>query len=116
MANKGDFDFYCESVLTGKIQVKIEYESENVLAFHKTNPKYPIHIMVIPKKHIHDLIELTETELPILHEMLNVIKIVMSKQPYKESGGRIITNVGKFQETPHLHFHVVCGDMIKQPS
>ncbi len=58
MAKPGDFDFYCAEVLTGKTLVKKLYESENVLAFYHTKPSFEIHIVIIPKEHIHDLIHL----------------------------------------------------------
>lgn len=45
-------DFYCEQALSGKTPIKIVAETENVLAYHHTKPHWPVHIVLIPKKHI----------------------------------------------------------------
>ncbi len=69
-------DFYCDEVLSGKTQVNKVLETENVLAYYHTRPFYPVHIVVIPKKHISSLITLEESDNEILVELLDVIKRV----------------------------------------
>lgn len=110
MAKPGDFDFYCEEALTGKIKIDIVYESEHVLAFHHTKPSYAKHIIVIPKKHIHDLSSVEDADLLILNEIVKVCRDIIKMYNYDEIGGRVLTNLGIFQDTPHLHFHVVAGE------
>ncbi len=104
MAKPGDFDFYCEKALTGKTPIKKVYESPKVLAFYHTQPSYNTHIVIIPKEHIHDL---RFADAAILAEILAVGQKIVKQMAVDVDGTRVITNVGKFQDTPHLHFHVV---------
>jgi len=109
MANK--YDFYCEEALSGKTNIVKVFESDNVLAFNHTKPSYSTHIVIIPKKHILDLPSLTDEELSIVNEMLKVARD-LSKNLDKNQGIKLITNVGVFQDTPHLHFHLIAGEKI----
>src|SRR5208282_5295863 len=65
-------DFYCEQVLSGRVPVQRLAETEHVLAFHHTQPYWPVHIVIIPKRHIESLAALDEADLPIVHEMLTL--------------------------------------------
>ena len=51
-------DFYCEEVLSGRTPVRKVLETENVLAYHHTRPFWPVHIVVVPKRHVPSLIDL----------------------------------------------------------
>lgn len=113
MAKPGDFDFYCEEALSGKTKVNKVYESDKVLAFYHTKPVYEEHIVVIPKKHIHDIASFDEADFPILYEIIKVCAEIVKGYKYEDLGGRVLTNLGKFQDTPHLHFHVVAGEKIR---
>lgn len=102
-------DFYCEQVLSGKTEVNKVYETENVLAYYHTRPAYEVHIVVIPKKHISSLITITEEENTLLLELLSVVKKVASEVVEKHGACRVITNLGQYQDSKHLHWHVVYG-------
>lgn len=108
-------DFYCDVALKSETPLKKEYESENVLAFHHTNPLYPVHIVVIPKKHISSFTTVTDEEMPIFLEMIRVIKTIAKQVEEKYGAARILTNLGKYQDSKHLHFHVNAGDPIRPP-
>ena len=106
-------DFYCEEVLSGKTKVKMVVETDNVLAYYHTRPSYQSHIVVIPKKHIPSLITLEKEEYGLLLELLDVIKTV-AKQTVAEYGAcRVVTNLGDYQDSKHLHWHVVYGSLQK---
>ena len=113
MAKPGDFDFYCEEALTGKTKLDILYDSETVMAFNHTKPSFETHIMIIPKKHIHDLTRLTPKDNQLMIEIINVAKDLASELGLDKKGARLVTNMGKYQETPHLHFHLISGGNIK---
>lgn len=102
-------DFYCEQVLSKKTKVKIEYESETVLAFHHTKPSYKTHIVIIPKERIASLVDISDRHQPLIWEMITVAKELAQKLDLKQDGARLITNLGKFQDSPHLHFHLISG-------
>lgn len=54
------FDFYCEEALSGKTPIEKVYESDRVLAFFHTKPSYKKHIVIVPRKHIKDLVSLED--------------------------------------------------------
>jgi histidine triad (HIT) family protein len=102
-------DFYCEEVLSGRTRVNIVRETDNVLAYHHTRPFWPVHIVVIPKRHISSLLTLEETDNPLLLELLAVVREVAREVVAGHGACRIITNLGKYQDSKHLHWHVSSG-------
>lgn len=105
-------DFYCEEVLSGKTSVNKVLETEHVLAYYHTKPAYPVHIVAIPKRHISSFITLEESDTSLLLELLEVIKQVAAKVTEEHGASRIITNLGNYQDSKHLHFHIVSGKML----
>lgn len=99
---------FCK-IVEGKIPSTKVYEDEEVLAFKDINPIAPIHILIIPKKHIKSLTELNDDKL--LSHIFKVIKEVAKSQGVEEKGYRVITNIGEDggQAVKHLHFHVIGG-------
>jgi len=104
-------DFYCENVLSGKIEVQCVRETDTVLAFHHTRPFWETHIVVIPKRHIPSL--LTEGEDAILLEMFAIIREIAADVVAARGAARVLTNLGDYQESKHLHFHVYSGDRLR---
>jgi histidine triad (HIT) family protein len=99
-------DFYCDQVLSGLTRVSIVRETDNVLAYHHTCPFWPTHIVVIPRQHISSLLTLEESDGPLLLELIGVVQEV-AKQVVAEHGAcRILTNLGNYQDSKHLHWHV----------
>lgn len=87
-------------------------ENEHFLAFHDINPKAPVHILVIPKVHVDSFNEVTPETMAA---MTGFIQEVAAKTNIKESGYRVITNIGENggQEVKHLHFHVLGGARLR---
>ncbi|MBL1241571.1 MAG: HIT domain-containing protein [OCS116 cluster bacterium] len=109
MTYSGD-DFYCDMALSGKVDIKIVDETEHVLAFHHTSPFWPVHIVVIPKAHVPSFTNLGEHDEETL---LNVIRMAqkIAKQLTEEHGAAaVLTNLGTYQDSKHLHFHVTFGE------
>ena len=101
-------DFYCDEILTGKTKVKIITETDNVLAFYHTKPSYKIHIVIIPKRHIASLIGLEDKNL--LQEIFKIIKQVAKDVVNQHGGCKVVTNLGSYQDSKHLHWHVYYED------
>ena len=99
-------DFYCEQVLSGKVRVKKVFETDNVLAYHHTRPFWETHIVVIPKKHVDSLLTVNKK---MLDELLDVVKTVAAKLVGETGAARVLTNLGEYQDSKHLHFHVNSG-------
>lgn len=106
-------DFYCDEVLSGRIPIQKVLETENVLALHHTRPFYPIHIVVIPKRHIGSLLTLEDDDDTLLLELLDVIRQVASRIVDEHGACRVITNLGEYQESKHLHWHVAAGQSLR---
>lgn len=97
------------NIVKGSIPSTKVYEDEEILAFRDINPIAPVHILVIPKKHIKSLVELEDDAL--LAHIFKVIKKVAKEQGVEESGYRVVTNIGEDggQAVKHLHFHILGG-------
>jgi histidine triad (HIT) family protein len=100
-------DFYCEQALSGNTPIQKVVESDNVLAFHHTRPFYPVHIVVIPKHHVDSLLAVGDD---LLLELLEVVRRVATTILEKHGACRVLTNLGAYQESKHLHWHVAFGD------
>lgn len=103
-------DFYCDEVLNGKTEVRIVTETDNVLAYHHTRPFWPEHIVVIPKKHVGSLLTIETQDAPLLLELLMVIREVAAKVVAEHGACRVLTNLGEYQDSKHLHWHICFGE------
>ena len=103
-------DFYCDEVLSGRIVVNKMHETANVLAYQHTRPFWPVHIVVIPKRHISSLLSLEESDAPLLLELIDVIKQVAQQLVAEHGACRVLTNLGSYQDSKHLHWHVFAGE------
>lgn len=102
-------DIYCDLIIPRKIEVKVVKETPNVIAFYHTKPHWPVHIVVVPKRHIASLLELTSTENSIARELLDVIQEVSDQVLKDNEKCRVLTNLGEYQDSKHLHFHISSG-------
>lgn len=103
-------DFYCDEVLNGRTPVSIVRETDNVLAYHHTRPFWPVHIVVIPKRHIASLLAVEDRDGPLLLELLSVICEVAKEVMDEHGACRVLTNLGGYQDSKHLHWHVSSGE------
>lgn len=101
---------FCK-IIKGEIPSEKVYEDEEILAFKDISPAAPIHILVIPKKHITSLATMEPGDEQIIAKIYKTINIIAQEQGFKENGYRVIVNCGKdgCQEVMHLHFHLLAG-------
>ena len=101
---------FCK-IIKGEIPSTKVYEDEYVLGFKDINPAAPIHILVIPKKHIDSLKELTEEDEKYVWAIHKALNKIAQEQGCLDTGYRIIVNCGKDagQEVMHLHYHLLAG-------
>ena len=101
---------FCK-IIKGEIPSNKVYEDNDVLAFYDINPATPIHILVIPKKHIATLTDLKPEDGEIIAKIYQVINKIAKDMKFEQDGFRVITNCGKDagQEVMHLHFHILAG-------
>ena len=105
-----------DQIAVGKIHSDIVYQDDTVMAFKDIHPKAPVHILIIPKKHIPSLTEITREDLPVIAHMMEVANTVARQQGV---GGafKLIINTGKDagQVIMHLHMHLLGGKKIGGP-
>ena len=101
---------FCK-IVKGEIPNQTILEDENFLAFNDINPTRKIHVLIIPKEH-YDSFDVVPPK--IMSGMTEFIQKVASKLGVKESGYRLITNIGNDggQEVHHLHFHLIGGEKV----
>lgn len=107
---------FCK-IATGIIPVKPIYEDDFLLAFPDMNPVAPVHVLVIPRKHLGSLAETEpEDEKMLGHAMITLPKIA-KQLGIAETGFRIVANTGKDggQSVMHLHWHVLGGRFMDWP-
>ena len=101
---------FCK-ISKGEIPSEKVYEDEEVLAFKDIHPAAPIHILVIPKKHIAKVTDIMPEDEALVGKMYTVINKIAKEQGFAEDGFRMIINCGRDagQEVMHLHFHILAG-------
>ena len=104
---------FCD-IAAGKIPSKIAYSDDSVVAFWDIAPQAPVHVLVIPRKHIESAQALTEADEPLLGHMFAVSRQLAEETGLAKTGYRLITNVGADagQSVPHLHLHLVGGKQL----
>ncbi len=87
------------------------YEDDELIAFKDINPVAPIHILIIPKKHISTLMEMKEEDMHIMENIMQAVQKIAKEQKIDVSGFRLIANCGpdSGQEIMHIHFHLLAG-------
>ena len=113
MGNYLGNDFYCDQVLSGKTPVDIMLETSGVLAFKHTRPSWRTHVVVIPKHHVPSLVDLGPGGDKTLGDLMSVVQQVAEQVLEMHGACRVITNLGEYQESKHLHFHVIGGERLR---
>lgn len=106
-------DFYCDMALSGKVDIKIVDETEHVLAFHHTKPFWPVHIVVIPKVHVPSFTDLGEHDEETLLKVIRMAQKIAAQVSDEYGAAAVLTNLGGYQDSKHLHFHVTFGDPLR---
>lgn len=99
---------FCD-IIKKNIDADTVYEDNEIIAINDINPKAPIHILIIPKKHIESIKEIEEVEKELLFKVIHTAKTVAEKKSL--NGYKLIFNVGKEggQVIDHLHLHLLGG-------
>lgn len=101
---------FCK-IVKGELPSTKFYEDDEILAFDNINPVTPIHILVIPKKHITSLAHMEDGDEVIVGKIYKVINKIAEEKGFKQKGYRVVVNCGENggQEVMHLHFHILAG-------
>ena len=107
---------FCK-IASGEIPAEIVYENEHVVAFKDIAPEAPVHIVVIPKKHYTNIIDMDETELSSVLEIHKAIRKIAEDTEIAKDGFRIVNNCNEQggQTVFHLHYHLLGGRNLQWP-
>ncbi|RJP29369.1 MAG: histidine triad nucleotide-binding protein [Candidatus Omnitrophota bacterium] len=107
---------FCK-IVKREVPTPLEYEDDHVVAFKDINPQAPVHFLVIPKKHIPKIGDLTEEDRGLLDQMTSAAKHLAQKLGIDETGYRLVINSGDNggQTVYHLHVHVLGGRFMRWP-
>ena len=98
-------------IANGKVPKIFLYEDENIVVFKDINPCAPVHLLIVPKRHIRSINDITESDKEIISEMFIVGQDMAKKALVDRSGYKLLFNVekGGGQEVFHLHLHLIGG-------
>ena len=104
-------------ILRGEIPSDSVYEDDHCLAFRDINPAAPTHILIIPKKHIVNLLSAQDDDAALLGQMMIAAGKIAHEQGLDEDGFRLVINNGEGagQTVFHLHMHILSGRAFSWP-
>ena len=107
---------FCK-IVAGEIPSKVVAESGNSLAFYDIAPQAPVHVLVIPKRHFTSVNDVTSSDLGVFDDLMSLTQKVVLDEGIKESGYRLVFNVGEdgLMTVAHLHVHVLGGRRMTWP-
>jgi len=107
---------FCK-IVSGDMSGEIIYQDDTVTAFKDINPAAPVHILIVPNRHLASVREAEEGDRELLGDLLLTAQTVAEEQGVADSGYRLIINNGPdaHQEVPHLHLHVLGGRKMQHP-
>lgn len=107
---------FCK-IVAGEIPAQVVYKDEQVTAFHDINPKAPVHVLIVPNRHIESLGTLTPEDAEEAGHLLTVAHQVAQATGVADSGYRVTVNMGQDAglEVYHLHAHLLGGRKLGWP-
>ena len=102
-------DFYCDVAIPRLEEIDVVHEDDRVLAFHHTRPFWPTHVVVVPKRHIASFTTVSAEDEDDVRALLAVVQRVAREVEQREGAAAVLTNLGTYQDSKHLHVHVSSG-------
>jgi len=101
---------FCQ-IIRGEKPADFLYRGASVVVFKDIHPHAPVHLLVVPRRHIRSLNDVTEGDRDIISEMILVAKEMAREQSVSDSGYKLLFNVerGGGQVIPHVHLHLIGG-------
>ena len=101
---------FCQ-IVSGKIPADIVYQNEEVIAFRDIEPQAPVHLIIIPKRHMPSLVHLSEADSSLVGHMVVIANQLAKREGVADSGYRLVISCGNEggQLVPHLHLHLLGG-------
>ena len=103
---------FCK-IIAGEIPGKVVYEDDKVFAFRDVNPQAPTHVLIVPRKHMKNVLE---CDAETAAALVNGIQKVAELEKVDADGFRVLSNCGKngYQSVEHLHIHLLGGKQLSE--
>lgn len=107
---------FCK-IIKKEIPSKFVYEDKSIYVFEDINPQAPVHILIIPKKHISTILEITDEDEKILFSMYKIANKIAIDRKIAKDGFRLVMNCNKGagQSVFHIHLHLLGGRALTWP-
>ncbi len=107
---------FCK-IIKGQIPSKILYQDTDIIAFEDISPQAPVHLLIVPKKHISKSLDLQEEDQELIGKVFLVANELARERGIAEDGFRIVLNTNRSagQTVFHIHFHLIGGRMMGWP-
>jgi histidine triad (HIT) family protein len=107
---------FCK-IQEGEIPVDMLFENEEVLAFRDVNPQAPVHVLIIPRKHISTVNDITDSDESIMGKLFAAAKRIAAQEGISEDGYRLVVNCNEKagQSVFHIHMHLLAGRAMTWP-
>jgi len=104
-------------IIAGEITASIAHESEHIVAFKDVNPQAPLHLLIVPRRHIRTLNDLTLNDDQLIGSMFRAAAMLAKKHGYSSRGYRTVfnTNADAGQTVFHIHLHLLAGRGLHWP-
>ena len=104
---------FCK-IANKEIPSTIVYEDDMVIAFNDLNPVAPVHILVVPKKHMTDILNVEKEDMKYIEAVVEAIQKITKEKGIADSGFRVVNNCGEDggQTVKHIHFHIIGGEKL----
>ena len=101
---------FCQ-IASGSIPADIVYQDKEIIAFRDIEPQAPVHLIIMPRRHIPSLLHLSEADLPLIGHMVAITGELAKGEGIARSGYRLVISCGEEggQVVPHLHMHLLGG-------
>lgn len=107
---------FCK-ISAGEMETDFLYQDQKVVVFEDINPQAPVHLLIVPKKHISDLNHLDKADNQLIGHIYQIAKKMAAEKEIADNGYRVVSNCGDDggQTVDHIHFHLLGGRQLQWP-
>jgi histidine triad (HIT) family protein len=107
---------FCE-IVAGRVPAKVAYKDDEIVAFHDINPQGPTHVLVVPRRHITSLLDLTPADDALVGSLVRRARDLAVEKELDDRGFRLVLNCGDDAgySVYHIHLHLVGGRKLGWP-
>lgn len=104
-------------IVAGEVPASIVYQDDRLVAFHDISPRAPLHVLIVPRRHISTLNDLTGADDPLIGEMIRRAAAIAQDHGRAEAGYRTVLNCNREagQSVFHIHLHLLAGRPLEWP-